>query len=73
VASSPTLEGLVDVLNGFGANGTQARRTIEQYRRAVNLKDASVELDAPVNAERSPPVALVEGEGPFYVMEVQPS
>jgi hypothetical protein len=73
VASSPHLDGLVKILNEFGANGTQALRTIEQYRRAVSLGDTSITLDAVVGQGGPPPAALIDGEGPFYVMEVQPS
>jgi hypothetical protein len=73
VASSSNLDGLLEILNEFGVNGMEARRTIDQYRQALSLGNTSVELDAPIGRAGSPPAALVEGEGPFYVMEVQPS
>lgn len=73
VASAPTLDELVDILNNWGADGLQARRTVEQYDLAVRLGDTEISLDAPVGRGGSPPVPLVDGEGPFFVMEVQPS
>lgn len=73
VASAPTLRGLLDALQQWGVDAAQARRTVEQYDRAVRLGDADVVLDAPVGRGGTPPASLVEGEGPFYAMEVQPS
>ncbi|KIX04600.1 uncharacterized protein Z518_05470 [Rhinocladiella mackenziei CBS 650.93] len=73
VASAPTLEGLVKILQDWGVDGPQARRTIDQYHRAVALSDSEVRLDAPTGHGGSPPGPLVEGHGPFFAMEVQPS
>ncbi|KAI2844881.1 hypothetical protein CBS11350_4407 [Aspergillus niger] len=56
-----------------GVNGAQARKTIKQYDQAIRLGDSTVALDAPVGAGGNPPVPLVEGDGPFFCMEVQPS
>ncbi|KAJ5657393.1 uncharacterized protein N7484_001042 [Penicillium longicatenatum] len=73
VASAPTLGGLMEVLRQWGVDPTQSARTIEQYDEVVRLGKTNVGLDAPVGRGGSPPVPLVEGEGPFYAMEVQPS
>jgi hypothetical protein len=73
VASAPTLKGLVDILNNWGADGLQARRTVKQYDLAIRLGDTDIPLDAAVGRGGPPPVPLVDGEGPFFVMEVQPS
>ncbi|GKZ53730.1 hypothetical protein AnigIFM49718_007607 [Aspergillus niger] len=73
VGSAPTINGLVDILTQWGVNGAQARRTIEQYDQAIRLRDSTVALDAPVGAGGNPPVPLMEGDGPFFCMEVQPS
>ncbi|KAL2802511.1 FAD binding domain-containing protein [Aspergillus granulosus] len=73
VASAPTLEGLVDRLREWGVDSVRARNTIEQYERVDRDKDPAGSLDAPVGRGGQPPSALVEGEGPFYAMEVQPS
>ncbi|KJK63788.1 FAD binding domain protein [Aspergillus parasiticus SU-1] len=73
VASAPSLDGLVEILNQWGVDGPQALRTIEQYDRIIRLGDKTSTLDAPVGKAGKPPVPLVEGEGPFFVMEVQPS
>lgn len=73
VASSETLDGLYDILSRWGVDRSQARKTIEQYERAVRLWDDEVQLDAPVGRAGPPPTPLVEGEGPFFAMEVQPS
>lgn len=51
----------------------QAIRTIKQYDSAVRLGQSDVKLDAPVGRGGLPPASLVDGEGPFYAMEVQPS
>ncbi|KAE8380414.1 hypothetical protein BDV26DRAFT_302845 [Aspergillus bertholletiae] len=73
VASAPSLDGLAEILNQWGVDGLQALRTIEQYDRVIRLGDKTSTLDAPVGKAGKPPVSLVEGEGPFFVMEVQPS
>ncbi|QMW39194.1 hypothetical protein G4B11_002474 [Aspergillus flavus] len=73
VASAPSLDGLAEILNQWGVDGSQALRTIEQYDRFIRLGDKTSTLDAPVGKAGKPPVSLVEGEGPFFVMEVQPS
>ncbi|OQE84158.1 hypothetical protein PENNAL_c0027G08329 [Penicillium nalgiovense] len=68
-----TLSDLVDILQGWGVDNVQARRTIENYDRVVRLGDKSISLEAPIGRAGSPPTPLVDGEGPFYAMEVQPS
>ncbi|KAF9894796.1 hypothetical protein FE257_004417 [Aspergillus nanangensis] len=73
VASAPTLDELANVLDNWGVNGAQARRTIDQYDRSIRLGDKSAILDAPVGKGGAPPVPLVDGNGPFFAMEVQPS
>ncbi|CAK45446.1 hypothetical protein AnigIFM59636_002596 [Aspergillus niger] len=73
VGSAPTINGLVEILTQWGVNGAQARKTIKQYDQAIRLGDSTVALDAPVGAGGNPPVPLVEGDGPFFCMEVQPS
>ena len=54
-------------------NGPQARQTIEAYDRVVRLGDQKSALDAPVGKGGKAPAPLVDGKGPFFVMEVQPS
>ncbi|KAJ5945968.1 hypothetical protein N7454_002807 [Penicillium verhagenii] len=73
VGSAPTLKGLMDIIRQWGVDPVQSARTIEQYDQAVRLGKTNVGLDAPVGRGGSPPVPLVDGEGPFYAMEVQPS
>ncbi|KAK4923902.1 hypothetical protein LTR66_016490 [Elasticomyces elasticus] len=73
VGSSPTLTGLGDTLHEWGVDRTRARRTIEEYDQVVRLGNKSITLDAPIGGGGSPPSPLVDGEGPFHVMEVQPS
>jgi hypothetical protein len=73
VASAPTLSGLVKVLQGWGVDGAQARRTVEQYHRAISLGESDVALDAPVGRGGTPPDSLLDGEAEFFAMEVQPS
>ncbi|KAJ5557252.1 hypothetical protein N7494_001167 [Penicillium frequentans] len=73
VASAPTLSGLMEVLRQWGVDPTQSARTIEQYDQVVRLGKTNVGLDAPVGRGGPPPASLVDGEGPFYAMEVQPS
>jgi hypothetical protein len=73
VGSAPTLDGLVEILQSWGVDGVQARQTIDHYDRVVRLGDKNVVLDAPVGRGSPPPSPLLDGEGPFYSMEVQPS
>ncbi|KAL5357113.1 hypothetical protein BJX96DRAFT_181215 [Aspergillus floccosus] len=73
VDSATTLDGLVDILQKWGVNGAQARRTIDHYDRAIRLGDKTAVLDAPVGQGGAPPAPLVDGDGPFFAMEVQPS
>ncbi|KAJ5328879.1 hypothetical protein N7452_009269 [Penicillium brevicompactum] len=73
VGSSPTLTGLGDILHEWGVDRTRARRTIEDYDQVVRLVNKSITLDAPIGRGGPPSLPLVDGEGPFYVMEVQPS
>lgn len=73
VASAPTTEGLIKLLKDFGVDGTQARRTLEQYHQAVALGESDVPLDAPSGRGSLSPSSLIGGEAPFFVMEVQPS
>lgn len=73
VASSSTLDGLIEILDKWGANGSQTRRTIDQYDKVMRGGNTSISLDAPAGRTGTPPVPLVDGEGPFYAMEVQPS
>ena len=73
VASAPTLDGLIQILNKWGADGSQARRTIEQYDQVVRRGNTGISLSAPAGRTGTPPVPLVDGEGPFFAMEVQPS
>ncbi|KAH6981514.1 FAD binding domain-containing protein [Ilyonectria destructans] len=73
VAESRSLEGILQALGQWGVDVARARQTIEQYYRHVGLGDRSVIIDAPVGRGGEPPEPLVEGDGPFYAMEVQPS
>ncbi|KIW92829.1 uncharacterized protein Z519_06678 [Cladophialophora bantiana CBS 173.52] len=73
VGSASTLEGLVRLLQDWGVDSFQARRTIEQYHRAVVQAKSDVALDAPIGKGGPPPESLLDGEGGFYAMEVQPS
>ncbi|CAG8406714.1 unnamed protein product [Penicillium salamii] len=73
VGSSVTLAGLVEILQGWGVSHSQARRTIEEYDQVVRFGNKSIALDAPIGRGGPHPVPLVDGEGPFYAMEVQPS
>lgn len=50
-----------------------AKRTIEEYDRVVRQRENGLALDVPVGRGGLPPASLVEGDGPFYAMEVQPS
>ncbi|KAL2851709.1 FAD binding domain-containing protein [Aspergillus pseudodeflectus] len=71
--TASTLGELVDVLAGWGADRAGAMRTIDEYDRVVRQGEPGLALDAPVGRGGAPPGPLVEGEGPFYAMEVQPS
>ena len=73
VGQASTLDGLVKILRQWGVNGTQAAQTIDQYDRAIRLGQQAINLDAPIGRGGPAPTPLVEGEGPFYAMEVQPS
>lgn len=73
VGSSPTLTGLGDILHEWGVDRTRARRTIEEYDQVMRLGNKGITLDAPIGRGGPPPSPLVDGEGPFYAMEVQPS
>ncbi|KAJ4229251.1 hypothetical protein NW757_014072 [Fusarium falciforme] len=73
VAQSQSLEGILQALGQWGVDVAQARQTIEQYNRRVGLGDRSVILDASVGRGGEPPKPLIEGDGPFCAMEVQPS
>ena len=46
---------------------------MERYDQIVGQGQRNLTLDASVGRTGAPPVPLVEGEGPFYAMEVQPS
>lgn len=72
VKRASNLSRLVDILRQWGVNHVQARTTIQQYGQ-VCLGDKEIALDAPIGRGGSYPAPLVEGEGPFYAMEVQPS
>ncbi|KAJ5243273.1 uncharacterized protein N7469_001600 [Penicillium citrinum] len=71
VGTAATLDGLVQVLASWGVDSIGAKQTITQYERVVRGKDSGQGLDHPVGAP--PPAPLVEGEGPFHAIEVQPS
>lgn len=73
VESASTIAGLTKILTRWGVDGQQAARTIDSYRGAVRDKDESIMLDAPVGRAGDPPRPLVDSEGPFFAMEVQPS
>lgn len=73
VASAPILSSLMEILRQWGVDPTQCARTVEQYDQVVRLGKTNVGLDAPVGRGGPPPASLVDGEGPFYAMEVQPS
>src|SRR5271155_2540441 len=48
-------------------------KTLSDYRRAVELGEESVALDAGVGGNGTPHKALTDGDGPFWALEVQPS
>jgi len=73
VASAPTIEGLVKLLEEWGVDGPQTRHTIEQYHQAVSLGDSDISLDAPSGYGGQSPRTIIGGEAPFFIMEVQPS
>ncbi|KAL4755683.1 FAD-dependent oxidoreductase [Aspergillus foveolatus] len=73
VGTASTLGELVQMLAGWGVDSVGAKRTIQEYDRAIRLKEPGLGLDAPVGRGGAPPTALVEGEGPFHAIEVQPS
>ena len=49
------------------------RQTVEQYHRAISLREPNTALDAPVGRGGTPPDSLLDGEADFFAMEVQPS
>ncbi|KAL3478894.1 FAD binding domain-containing protein [Aspergillus californicus] len=73
VGSAPTLEGLVEILRQWGVDSVRAKCTIKEYETATRDKNGRQSLDAPVGRGGPPPAPLVEGDGPFYAIEVQPS
>lgn len=73
VAESETVEGLLKILAEWGVDTTETRRTIDNYHRNVALGDGSAALDYPVGSAGSPPASLLQGKGPYFAMEVQPS
>ncbi|KAI9925420.1 hypothetical protein ASPWEDRAFT_113575 [Aspergillus wentii DTO 134E9] len=73
VTSADTLDGFADALSQWGVDGKQARQTIDNYSRVIRQRDPSVSLDTPAGQHANAPDALVDGEGPFFAMEVQPS
>lgn len=70
---SETIDGLATILSSWGADGAQAKHTVDQYLRNIGKGDKLAILDAPVGKVGPPPAPLKGTEGPFYVMEVQPS
>ncbi|KAJ5734988.1 uncharacterized protein N7483_000113 [Penicillium malachiteum] len=73
VGSATTISGLIEVLRQWGVDSAHASKTIQEYGHVVRLTKSGIALDAPVGRGGPPPASLVEGEGPFYAMEVQPS
>lgn len=73
VGTASTLGELVQVLAGWGVDSVNSRRTIQEYDRVIRQNEPGLALDAPVGRGGAPPTALVEGEGPFHAIEVQPS
>jgi hypothetical protein len=73
VGEASTLGDLIDILGRWGINKEQAARTLDDYDRVIRQNQSDIILDAPVGYCGSPPAPLIDGEGPFYVMEVQPS
>ncbi|OJJ84462.1 FAD-dependent oxidoreductase [Aspergillus glaucus CBS 516.65] len=74
VGAASTLGELIEILAQWGVDCVNAKRTIEEYDRVVRQKGGNgLGLDAPVGRGGLPPASLVEGDGPFYAIEVQPS
>ncbi|OOQ82438.1 extracellular 3-ketosteroid 1-dehydrogenase [Penicillium brasilianum] len=73
VAKASTLRELLEVLRSWGVDHVQAGNTIERYHQVVGQGQKNIFLDAPAGGVGAPPRPLVDGEGPFYAMEVQPS
>ncbi|OQD79968.1 hypothetical protein PENANT_c041G07659 [Penicillium antarcticum] len=73
VGKASTLNELMNILHNWGVNDVQTRRTIEQYDQVMRLGHKHISLDAPVGRGGPQPAPLVDGEGPFYAIEVQPS
>lgn len=73
VGEASTLQDLVALLGTWGVDAVQSARTIDNYDCVIRQKQTGLALDAPVGRAGPPPVPLVDGEGPFYAMEVQPS
>jgi len=46
--------------------------SINKYEQVIRHGQRNLGLDAPVGRAGAPPSPLVDGEGPFYAMEVQP-
>lgn len=73
VGKASTLSELLETLRGWGVDHIQAAKTIERYHKVVRHGQSNLGLEAPVGRVGTPPKPLVDGEGPFYAMEVQPS
>lgn len=73
VGKAATVKELVEILGQWGVDRVQAACTIDHYDRVVRLGQTDIALDAPVGRGGLPPASLVDAEGPFYAMEVQPS
>lgn len=73
VGAASTLGELVEVLAGWGVDGVNAKRTIDNYDKVIRQREPGQGLDAPVGRGGTPPTPLGEGEGPFHAIEVQPS
>jgi hypothetical protein len=73
VGRAPTLNELMKILHQWGVDDVQASCTIEQYDQVIRLGLKQIPMDAPVGRGGLPPTPLVDGQGPFYAIEVQPS
>lgn len=73
VGTASTVDELVEMLAGWGVDGVNAKRTIDNYDKVIRQKEAGQGLDAPVGRGGTPPTPLGKGEGPFHAIEVQPS
>jgi hypothetical protein len=73
VAEAPTLAGIIEALRPWGVDVAQTKRTVHDYHKHAALGDESVALDFPTGRGGSPAPPLIEGDGPFFAMEVQPS